>query len=326
MRTYIAARLVGTLGFVAATVVAVGFLASYDDGIRFFSTDPFVKRLPSIRYELRHEQTGEVYRGHMLDRDGLARQVRVQFKDGGHGIKYTTGTGVLVGVKEFLKDGSYIVYDIESDGKTSNHQRWFSKDNVLLRDRRVGTNKAVQVTVFAADGQTPTVVEEQADGTTSKIFLHGNGQPRAKFKLQSDSAVEFVVLSETGSLLYSETASAQTDHECGSQDIQVVVYGDGGKVALKQFYQSDPGGQGANLVKVEEYSADGKSVAREVEVEGESATVTTIAADGTKTTAKLPLAEVPPHLVSEPVNPAKDIESKLMDTFDFPLRAANMLN
>lgn len=329
MRKSFALQFAGSIGLVASAIAVVVVLNRYDDGLRLLSTDPFVKRLPSIRYELRHESTGEMYRGHLLDRDGLVRKIRVQFKDGQFGIKYVTPNGVLVGAKEFLKDGSYIVYDIESDGKTSNHQQWFSKDNVLLADRRIGSDKSVKVTTFASDGATPTAIEETANGTTSKVFMYASGKPKAKFKMESDNAVQFEVLSEAGARLYSESISAgEYMDECGpSQDVEVVVYGDGGKVSLKQYYRIDPhSGGGATLVKVEQYSADGKSVTRLVEVSGDDATVTTTGADGTKTVTTTKLAEAPKELVGEPSHPAKDVEPKLAESFTFPLRALNMLN
>lgn len=328
MRNALALRLFGSIGLLVATIASVTFLSSYDDRLRFISPDPFVHRLPSIRYELRAEQTGEMYRGHIIDGDGLVREVRVQFRDGRYGIKYTNGNGLLVGVKEFLKDGSYIVYDLEQDGKISNHQQWFSKNGVLLRDRKVGKDKAVEVTVFNADGKTPVVVEQSLNGTNSKIFMYADGKPRAKFKLEQDGAVEFAVLAENGKILYTETASADKyeDEEGGTKDIEVAVFGDGGVADFKQFYRIDPGSQEPRLVKAQKYGADGKTVIQEVEIEGEKAVVTTTGADGKPSVRTVTLGEVPSQLVTEPTHPAKDIEPKLMDTFDFPLRAANMLN
>jgi hypothetical protein len=328
MRNALALRLIGSVGLVVATLASVTFLSSYDDRLRFLSTDPFVHRLPTIRYELRAEQTGEMYRGHIIDGDGLVRQVRVQFRDGRYGIKYTNGNGILVGVKEFLKDGSYIVYDLEPDGKTSNHQQWFSKTGVLMRDRKVGKDKAVEVTVFNTDGKTPVVVEQSLNGSNSKIFMYADGKPRAKFKLEQDGAVEFAVLAENGKTLYTETASADRyeDEEGGTKDIEVAVFGDNGVPDFKQFYRVDPGSQEARLVKAEKYSADGKNVVQVVEIEGDKATVTTTGADGKTSVRQVTMGEVPSQLVTEPTHPAKDIEPKLMDTFDFPLRAANMLN
>lgn len=328
MRNTFALRLAGSLALVAATIASVTVLSFCDDGFRFLSTDPFVRRLPSIRYELRAEQTGEMYRGHIIDGDGLVRQVRVQFRDGRYGIKYTNGNGLLVGVKEFLKDGSYIVYNLEPGGTTSKHQQWFSKDGVLLRDRKVGKDNAVEVTVFNADGKTPVVVEQNMNGTNSKVFMYADGKPRVKFKLEQDGAVEFAVFGEDGKNLYTETASADKyeDESGGTKDIEVAVYSDNGVLSFKQFYRVDPGSQGAHLVKAEQYAADGQTVVQEVEVEGETATVTSTAADGKKSVSQVMLAAVPTQLVVEPTHPAKDIEPKLMDTFDFPLRAANMLN